>query len=471
MFFEHGGRYMEFLQHLLSGTSFLASGCGPLCDPWLDLFKESWSLIPGKGDTADKLSLLFTILGGLGGFSFFYWLWQKWRKIDTDSKVDELGAKLEQLRKDLIQRVQEQNAALSGRDQPGAREAQVGIEGDIVTAIATLVEAGKTEALAALERGDTAAADAALAAKIKSIENARIRVTKEEAALYRQRGALAYLNAPLAALPLYAKAVELDKDDPSGWYELATLQWRTGALDDAAKSFELQLEVSQRQSNKRTEALAANGLGVICLARGETERAEALTRSALEIADALKDKYLQCGCTANLGLINWQNGNLDLAEALSDQALSIAVSLGDTAIQAAVTENLGIIYGTRGDLDAARAAYCKALKLNEALEYDEGFATLCGNFAASYAARGDLDQAESFYCKALAIDEMLGNKRGIAKNSGSLGHVYKMRGDITQACKHWQYASHFWDEIGNTGEVAICEEQIRQASHFELTSP
>ena len=104
----------------------------------------------------------------------------------------------------------------------------------------------RIEALAAAKRGDTKAADAALAAKIAEIERARAGAAKEEAALYRQRGALAYLHDTEAALRFYAKAAELDPDDGEGLYFLGQLQARAGDRPAAKRSFERLIDLGDR---------------------------------------------------------------------------------------------------------------------------------------------------------------------------------------------------------------------------------
>ena len=50
------------------------------------------------------------------------------------------------------------------------------------------------------------------------------------ASLYRQEGALFYLNDPLKALPSYRKATELDPSNPEGWNMLGNVLQRTGDL-------------------------------------------------------------------------------------------------------------------------------------------------------------------------------------------------------------------------------------------------
>ena len=77
----------------------------------------------------------------------------------------------------------------------------------------------------------------------------------------------------------------------------------------------------------------------------------------MEIADALEDKNLQCGCTANLGLVNWQRGNPDVAGGLSDRR-GVRDILSDKADMRLDTENLGSFIAPQVAY-AARAAIAK----------------------------------------------------------------------------------------------------------------
>ena len=114
---------MEFFEQIWHGVLAPHSGCGPICQPWQDFMQQGWDLIPAKGETADKLSLLFNIIGGLGGLSFFYWLWQKWKKTDIDSQVGAVKSDVAAVKsglEELKELLAQKDASWPGRDQPGS---------------------------------------------------------------------------------------------------------------------------------------------------------------------------------------------------------------------------------------------------------------------------------------------------------------------------------------------------------------
>ncbi|MGO9985123.1 MAG: hypothetical protein ACLPIX_13080, partial [Rhodomicrobium sp.] len=161
----------------------------------MEFIEQIWQLLPGS-DTAGKVGFISAILGIIAFIGFLDWLWQKFRRNKPEKRAAEDSDRLKRIEKQseetlkiVLASLEAREAALPGGGTLEARQAEAGIEKDIGAAIATLAEAGKTAALEALGRGDTAEADAALAAKIAEIGKARGRAAKEEAALYRQRGA------------------------------------------------------------------------------------------------------------------------------------------------------------------------------------------------------------------------------------------------------------------------------------------
>ena len=136
-------------------------------------------LVP-DGATGRELGLIFTILGGVAALPI-YWGWQKWHGTDIDTQVsklmrnvDEIRQTNEELKERLSQRLQAQNG-LQGNSNGQLKSA---IEKDIGAAIDTLAEDGRNDALAALERGDSKAAEAVLAEKIDQLDKARTGSTK-----------------------------------------------------------------------------------------------------------------------------------------------------------------------------------------------------------------------------------------------------------------------------------------------------
>ncbi len=440
----------------------------------MEFIEQIWQLLPGS-DTAGKVGFISAILGIIAFIGFLDWLWQKFRRNKPEKRAAEDSDRLKRIEKQseetlkiVLASLEAREAALPGGGTLEARQAEAGIEKDIGAAIATLAEAGKTAALEALGRGDTAEADAALAAKIAEIGKARGRAAKEEAALYRQRGALAYLNAPLTALPLYAKAAELDPDHPAGWNELGKLQMRTGALDAAIKSFETVLRLGNQLEDRSLEAIASGNLGVIHSSRGDLDAAEASYRKALEIDESLGNKEGMARLDGNLGEVYRRRSDLDAAEAFYRKALEIDEALGIQEGTARWNSNFGIISMARGDLDAAEAYYRKALEIAETLGNKEQRAGINGNLGSVCGMRDDRDAAEAFFLKAIALYEQLGGiSEGLGNTTGNLGIVYAQRGDMAQACAHWRRARDIWRQIGNAGEVAKYEGRMREAGFAE----
>jgi len=115
---------------------------------------------------------------------------------------------------------------------------------------------------------------------------------KRAARRYRQIGALAFLQDTQKAMDAYAKAVELDPDDPDGWNRLGQLQLCTGALDAATSSVGRVLALGNKTRRKDVEATATGNLGLIYQRRGELDRAEKLGCRSVDLAREVGTAYL-----------------------------------------------------------------------------------------------------------------------------------------------------------------------------------
>ena len=205
----------------------------------------------------------------------------------------------------------------------------------IAEAIKTLAEVGKNAALAAAERGDTAAADAALEAKIAEIDKARLGAAKEEAALYRQRGSLAYIHDTGAALRFYAQATELDPENGDGLNFLGQLQMRAGYLPAAKQSFERLIALGDRIENEQQRHWAHFLLGDVEAALGNGSPA----LDHYELSQALVKALNQ----SDPNNAEWQRD------------LSVSYN------------NIGDISAARGDRDGALKAFSDGLEIAKRL--------------------------------------------------------------------------------------------------------
>lgn len=422
----------------------------------MESLQRIWDLVPGDGlgDKLQVLAIAGTVLGIL------YGLLRRLRRTDVEGRVDTIGAKIEQrdavleahlksLEAKLTKQIETKEAVTSD----GARaQASDGIVRDLAAAIATLAAEGKTGALAALDRGDHGAADKALADKIAEIETARGAASKEEAALYRQRGALAFLDDTYEALQHYTKATDLNPEDAEGWTERGHLQLRVGDLAGAQSSFERVLRLGEHDKNPTLIAVAAGNLGLVYFTRGDFETAEAMHKKALALCEHLGRKAAMAVAYGNLGNVYLTRGNLDGAEAMYKRALAIDQALG--ASVATHYGNLGIVYRTRGAFDRAEAMHKAALAIDEAAGNKEGVANHCANLGIAAFARNDLMEAERMHKKALEIDKELSRKTGMATDYSNLGNVYWARGNLDEAEAMYTNALGIEQALGRKDGIA-----------------
>ena len=213
------------------------------------------------------------------------------------------------------------DAALAGAGAPAGD----GLGADLDAGIDTLLKAGRADALRD-KSGE--AAQAAIEDLIAERAKARERIAADEAALYRQKGAFAFLHDTHAAMAAYARATELDPDDPEGWNQLGRLQLRTGALDAAIASFERVLSIGNKAGGQEWEAAATGNLGLIYndARRARPRRGDVQARA--RTGRGAGPQGGQAAATGNLGLIYRTRGELDRAEAMFKRELELAEELG-----------------------------------------------------------------------------------------------------------------------------------------------
>jgi tetratricopeptide (TPR) repeat protein len=244
------------------------------------------------------------------------------------------------------------------------RDAEAGLEdvaregADGAAAVERFIETGETGRAKAMLR-ELAEQQAAEGAKVNA----------KAAERYRRLGALAFLDSTQEAMAAYARATELDPEDPEGWNMLGALQLRTGALDAAKGSFERVLALGNR----------------------------------------LADKSIQARATVFLGWINFTKGNMTTAEQLSEQAVELAKAASDQKQEMQALGNLAVIYRTRGELDRAEAMFLKGLEIDEALGRKEGMAAKTGNLGSLYQQQGDTARACQHWARARDLFREIGS--------------------------------------------------------------
>jgi tetratricopeptide (TPR) repeat protein len=337
----------------------------------------------------------------------------------TPNDIDGLRKHLRQIEKQL-----------ESQSGPDAENQNSGVGRELDKAIETLIRSGHVEAL---KDKTGAAAEAAIDQLIEQRAIARRRLARDEADLYRQKGAFAFLNDTQKALALYKTATELDPDEPFGWNQLGRLHLRIGEMDAAATSFERAIALATEQQDRKAIATATGNLALIHADRGALNKAEALLQQALKIDEELNYKEGLAADFGYLGNVYLAGGKLQQAEAIYRKSLELYEGLDSKEGMASAYGNMAIIHRRRGDYFKAEAVQKMALSLDTAVGYKEGMAAGYRNLAAIAWARGSLNEAEAMQKAALGLSLTLGRKESLADDYTNLGLIHQAQRRFAEA--------------------------------------
>lgn len=186
----------------------------------------------------------------------------------------------------------------------------------------------RAEAEAALQRGNTKAADAIFAEIEQSEADKREEHSCKAAEAAKHRGAIAYLNSPKEALPHYERAVGYDPEDTDAWNRIGNLRYRLGDLQEAEDAWNRAQELAKHTNNKEAIAVALGNLGVIARTRGDLPKAEDYLNRAFALDEEIGRKEGMANQLGNLGAIALTRGDLAKAKDYWEDALKLFEAIG-----------------------------------------------------------------------------------------------------------------------------------------------
>lgn len=185
---------------------------------------------------------------------------------------------------------------------------------------------------------------------------------------------------------------------------------------------------------------AMDGLALVNLRTGDTDRAEALWTEALSRAEREGQDRNAASAEAGLGLVAARRADFDAAERHYQAALDIHDLEGDLRAAARQLGNLGYAAQGRGDSENAERFYARALALMEEDGDALGIALARNNLAGFHRDRGDFDAAEDAYRLSLASLEAAGDRARTALVISNLGTLAEARGDRDSAARFYERA-------------------------------
>lgn len=190
-------------------------------------------------------------------------------------------------------------------------------------------------------------------------------------------------------------------------HKLGEVHDRRGEWDRAEAHFVAALDATPDNLNGLRARIQADR-GLSFHRAGNAERAAALTREALALAETAEDRRGEAQAHNLLGILARHAGDIDTAANRLERSLAVAEALGDDSAQAAALNNLALVSRDAGDRDAALQLTQRALERCARQGDRHREAALENNLADIHRAAGRLDESMAHLKRAVGIFSEVG---------------------------------------------------------------
>lgn len=241
---------------------------------------------------------------------------------------------------------------------------------------------------------------------------------------------------------------------------LARLKTSSGDFDQAT---ELTMQAVEQSRNIGYEYGAL--LGYVSLARqyhllGKTEEARNFYESAISLARDLHDKRRQAEALAGLGLLSFSEGALEEAQEALEAALSLNRELGDQGREVQILSNLGNLYLERGKLDEAADILETAVRGLERQGEKYTLAVVTLNLGTVQAAAGEDAHAEASFRASVILARELEARHLLASALEQLGTLLSSTNRIAEAREALSEAFDLFESSGDRSGSARVEKAL-----------
>jgi tetratricopeptide (TPR) repeat protein len=266
-----------------------------------------------------------------------------------------------------------------------------------------------------------------------------------------------------------AKDLEVEQDEAVKWFEraiekmqhqgsespfIAVFKQYGSLLDDqsqftkAAQAYENSLTLAKKYKDKRAEAKALNGLGVLQRTLGNYSKAIDFHIQSLEIEQIIGDKKGISRSLNNLGGIYRCLGDYSRAIDYHNQALEIGECIGNQKVISMSLAGLGSVYQLVGDDSRAIDFYNQSFKLYQAAGDKRGVAASLGGIGNVYYSRKAYRKAIEFYTQWNEVAQLFGGQVDIANAVCGLGNAYFALGKYYKSVEFYTQCNEISQLIG-----------------------
>lgn len=275
----------------------------------------------------------------------------------------------------------------------------------------------------------------------------RLAGRQEEAAEYfKAAGEQARaVHANSEALMHFREALALDHAEKTGLCEaIGDVQKMLGDYDAALASYKEAVTLSSPE----TLASLQEKLGRLYDRRGDWEQAERHFEKAVAAQQDENSVGARARLYADWSLALYHRQDIERAFALAKQGLSLAEETKDNRALAQAYNVLGILANHQGHLEQAQRHLRRSLHFAQDLDEPAARAAALNNLAFVHSARGEPDRALELTRSALALCTARGDRHREAALHNNLADLLYAAGESDAAMFHVKQAVTIYAEIG-----------------------
>ena len=173
-----------------------------------------------------------------------------------------------------------------------------------------------------------------------------------------------------------------------------------------------------------------NNLGNTYRKANDYHRASLSFMRAVQGAQLVGDRELECTALGNLGLSEFELGQYARAKSTLHKAIACAAELGDKRLEASHTGDLGNVYRAMGKLIEAEVHCRRALTLAQEIADPRYEEIGKGDLGILLAQLGRANEAITLLKQACALSESIGETADAARDAYHLSTVYRDLGEV-----------------------------------------
>jgi class 3 adenylate cyclase len=214
---------------------------------------------------------------------------------------------------------------------------------------------------------------------------------------------------------------------------LGDVRQLAGGWVDAEAMFRSALELAEDCGDERGRVRARSAIGYVLAHTGEMAEARDLLDAAVADAVQLSDSETVVTALEHLGFAAWQQGDYDASIAASRRLVEVARAAEDPRAECRALDAMGLAYWRTGAFARARDSFREGLEIAERVNDLKGAVHIANDFAGLLAEEGDLAGAFQQVRRGIDDARAIGYRNAEAVLIGNAGELYRQFGQFDES--------------------------------------